>query len=62
MDYYNDTSNLERDIIKNLDFNQWDNFRENERDYAYYMQKKKIYNAIADSIKKSDLFCYGDIR
>lgn len=31
--------------------NQWDNFRPSDDNYAYYMQRKEIYNAICNKLK-----------
>jgi len=49
-DYYNAPDKLRDDIIANKHSNQWDNFREGEEHYEYYMQKKQIYNQILDKI------------
>ena len=38
--------NLKRDILDNVRFNQWSNFREGEQNYDYYMSKKDVYNRI----------------
>ena len=45
-DYYSDVENLRRDILMNQRMNQWNNFSIGDRDYEYYMQKKKIYNEL----------------
>jgi hypothetical protein len=45
MDYYKGES-LRADIIRNATNNQWNNFREGEENYDYYMTKKKVYNEI----------------
>lgn len=48
--FYSDIDGLKADLINNASNNQWNNFREGEENYFYYMQKKKIYNAILDGI------------
>lgn len=47
---YRNVSDLKTDILRNAGMNQWSNFREGERNYEYYMQKKEIYNKILDLI------------
>ena len=49
MSYYGDRS-LKKDIKANYQFNQWNNFKPDNRDYEYYMQKKDIYNKIMERI------------
>jgi hypothetical protein len=49
-DYYSNVAKLKSDILNFHQWNQWNNFGKHDRDYAYYMQKKEIYNAIVDSI------------
>jgi len=41
---------LRRAILANQDNNQWRNFREGERDAAYYFSKRDVYNAICAAI------------
>jgi hypothetical protein len=41
---------LARDIISFAGSNQWNNFREGDRDYAYYMSKKDIYQRIVNQL------------
>jgi hypothetical protein len=43
-------NDLKTDILANKGFNQWDNFKPDNKDYNYYMSKKAIYNAICDSL------------
>lgn len=43
--YYSRHS-LQADIEANARFNQWGNFKPNDRDYAYYMEKRDCYNMI----------------
>lgn len=45
IDYYEDY-NLVDDIIANRNRNMWNNFREGEQNYEYYMSKKAVYVAI----------------
>lgn len=45
IDYY-DRHSLREDIERNAGANQWRNFTPNDRDYAYYMSKREIYNRI----------------
>jgi hypothetical protein len=53
MDYYHESGSLKKDILTNQRNNQWWNFRPGERGYEYYMQKKKIYNAVCDCLKNN---------
>ena len=52
--YYNDQwghhcdNNLKADIFEYFRFNQWANFQPTDCNYAYYMSKKAIYNAIVN--------------
>lgn len=51
VDYYREGQpSLREDIIRNARANQWDNFRQGEWNYEYYMQKKAIYNRILAGI------------
>jgi len=43
---YSNRRELAHDIIMNGRYNQYNNFQPNDKDYAYYMSKKDIYNAI----------------
>ena len=43
--YYN-VNELILDIKNNKQYNQWLNFRKNDENYAYYMQKRDIYNRL----------------
>jgi len=45
------TYSLERDIMDNVRFNQWSNFKPTDRDYEYMMSKKDIYNMIVREIQ-----------
>ena len=47
--YYTENS-LRADIKENARQNQWDNFRQGEENYEYYMSMKAIYNAILEQI------------
>jgi hypothetical protein len=53
MGYYQEPGSLKRDILAHQNHNQWGNFRPGERGYEYYMQKKKIYNAVCDCLKNN---------
>lgn len=48
--YYQNTEDLKRDIVANRWANQWDNFKPDEADYAYYMAKRDTYNRILEAI------------
>ena len=56
--HYNDQwghycdNNLKADILEYRRFNQWSNFQPNDCNYAYYMSKEAIYNAIVEAIIK----------
>jgi hypothetical protein len=52
MDNYSEPGSLKRDILTYQRDNQWGNFHPGERDYDYYMQRKKIYNTICDCIRQ----------
>jgi hypothetical protein len=43
-------NDLKTDILANKRFNQWDNFKPDNRDYDYYMTKKHVYNVICASL------------
>jgi len=49
--YYSENS-LKNAILENARFNQWNNFSSLDRDFDYYMQKKKIYNTIVEKLNK----------
>ena len=49
MAHYGDRS-LKNALKVNQQFNQWDNFKPDNTDYEYYMQKKEIYNKILERI------------
>lgn len=49
---YSAPGSLARDIMRNVSQNQWGNFNSSERDYAYYMQKRDIYNKIVSEIQR----------
>jgi len=44
--HYNNLNELILDIKNNKQYNQWRNFTPNDKDYAYYMQKRDIYNRL----------------
>jgi hypothetical protein len=41
---------LINDIVANSRYNQWKNFTPNDRDYAYYMSKRDIYNMVLGAL------------
>lgn len=47
--HYEDYSLID-DIKENANFNQWNNFRQGERDYEYMMAKKAVYNKILEAL------------
>jgi len=49
--YYSKNS-LKNAILENARFNQWNNFTSLNKDFDYYMQKKKIYNSIIEKLNK----------
>lgn len=48
--YYYKNHSLQKDIEENARMNQWHNFTPQDRDYAYYMSKRDIYNMILGRI------------
>jgi hypothetical protein len=50
---YRESGRLKQDIPGYQNHNQWGNFRPGERGYEYYMQKKKISNAVCDCLKNN---------
>lgn len=61
-EYYRDEGNLEADLMRNAQANQWSNFRAGEPHADYYHAKRDIYNQILgklcarDFIKEHVLF------
>ena len=49
-DYYENTSKLQRDLLLNESMNQWSNFQKGNKDYEYYMSKKRTYNTILEHL------------
>jgi len=47
--YYSENS-LKADLVRQQAMNQWENFSPKDKDYDYYMQKKRIYNDIIAQI------------
>lgn len=45
---YRHVPTLACDLCRNKQNNQWNNFRQGERDYEYMMQKKEIYNQLCE--------------
>lgn len=52
--HYDEPGTLARDITQNARANQWANFRPGDRDYAYYMSKRDIYNRILGGLAAYD--------
>ena len=50
-DYYGTGRALALDIVQFQRDNQWRNFGTADKDYEYMMQKKRIYNTIADAAR-----------
>ena len=48
-DYYTRNS-LAADILRNVEMNQWRNFRPGDKDYEYYMAKADIYRRIVEAL------------
>jgi hypothetical protein len=51
-EHYEEPGSLKKDILYHQRDNQWDNFCQGEENYDYYMQKKKIYNAVCDCLRQ----------
>jgi hypothetical protein len=51
MTHYEEPGSLKKDILYYQRDNQWGNFHPKDDNYDYYMQQKKIYNAICDCLK-----------
>ena len=49
IDYYSD-NDLKSDILNNQSKNMWNNFRQGEQNYDYYMSKKEIYLRIVERL------------
>jgi hypothetical protein len=52
--YYSE-HDLQADIERNAVSNQWRNFRQGERDYDYYMEKRDCYNMILGGFVASEV-------
>jgi len=50
---YREPGSLKADILNFQRDNQWRNFSPRDDNYDYYMQKKRIYNAICDGLKNN---------
>ena len=50
IDHYTQGNDLKSDILGYADCNRWDNFREGEQNYDYYMSKKDVYLRIVAAI------------
>ena len=49
--HYSAPGKLKDTILSHQKQNQWSNFRENDKDFAYYRSKADIYNRIVEAIK-----------
>lgn len=47
---YSESGSLKCNILRNVNQNQWNNFRPDDRDYLYYMSKKDVYNRIVSQL------------
>jgi hypothetical protein len=56
MEHYEERGSLKNDILRFQRNNQYDNFHPKDKNYDYYMQKKKIYNTICDCIRQNITF------
>lgn len=54
--YSRPENNLARDILKNVENNQYSNFDYNHNDFDYYRVKRKIYNLIVEGINQYGLY------
>jgi hypothetical protein len=48
---YKNVEDLIDNLLRNKNFNQWENFRVGEKDAEYYHSKRDIYNIILQVIK-----------
>lgn len=51
-DAYRVPGTLTSDILRYAHMNHWDNFRPSDPDYAYYMDKRDIYNRIVAQLRE----------
>jgi hypothetical protein len=51
--------NLADAILANESANQWNNFREGERDYHYYKSKAEVYKRICSKLRNKSLNLYN---
>ena len=49
--HYSAPGKLKDTILAHQNQNQWRNFSEKDKDYAYYMAKKDVYNRVVEAIK-----------
>ena len=52
---YYEYNSLQKDILINQRFNQYNNFKPDHIDYGYFMDKKDIYNSIVSKIHNEAL-------
>ena len=50
IEHYTHDNDLKSAILANAQRNRWDNFREGEQNYDYYMSKKDVYLRILAAI------------
>ena len=48
-------NDLKWDILKNIDANRWNNFREGDQNYEYYQSKADIYKRIVSKLNSKTL-------
>jgi len=51
--------NLSDAILANESSNQWNNFREEDRDYQYYKSKANVYKRICSTLRNKSLNLYN---
>lgn len=52
-------ASLEKTILENEQANQWNNFREGDRDYHYYKSKAEVYKRICNKLRNDYLNLYN---
>ncbi len=52
-------SSLTSDILRNKEWNRYENFREGDKNYHYYKSKAEVYKKIVDKLHKQELNLYN---
>lgn len=52
---YYATTNLAIDILNNKEWNRYENFSENDKNYHYYKSKAQVYKKIVDKLHNLEL-------